>query len=112
MYQNALQWKSAFPQENAKTAEGVSRQLSVYKLGLFGEAEGQFCLPQNLSKLVHFQWPTQTVIDQLSLTCPDVKVKSFELFRSEDELDLEGIKVTLTNGEESPHVLGTSASSG
>ena len=42
---------------------------------------------------------------------PDVKMKSLQVFRSEDELDMEGLRVTLTNHKTSPDTLGVSTDS-
>ena len=42
---------------------------------------------------------------------PDIKVKSLQVFRSEDELDMEGLRVTLNNGDISPDTLGVSLDS-
>lgn len=51
-------------------------------------------------------------VDSTSLaTAADVRVESLELFRAEDELDLEGLKVTLTNGTASTTALGASCDS-
>ena len=53
----------------------------------------------------------QEQFDQMVAESPDLKIKSLQIFRSEDELDMEGIKVTLTNGTVSPDSLGVSVDS-
>ena len=47
----------------------------------------------------------------MASSCPDLKIKSLQVFRSEDEFDMEGIRVTLTNDASSLETLGVSLDS-
>ena len=47
----------------------------------------------------------------MTLENPDIKIKTLQVFRSEDELDMEGLRVTLTNGAQSPDGIGVSMDS-
>ena len=81
----------------------MAQSYILRKLGLYGgdSEEIKFEAPQNLSKLTYFQWPTQELFDEFIQYCPDTRVQSLQVFRSEDELDMEGIVVTLNNGAQS-----------
>ena len=98
----------------ASAEDGQEYFSTLQKGGLFGNEDGgQFYQsPQhNPSKYSYFQWPSQEEFDQMIVDDPDVKMKSLQVFRSEDELDMEGLRVTLTNEKTSPDTLGVSLDS-
>ena len=107
MNQNAV--ASANLAAQAEIAPAQARGFNVIKLGLYGESDGgQFCPSMNLAKLTYFEWPTQELVDELTVTNPDLSLQSLQVFRSEDELDMEGIRVTLSTGHTNPGTLGIS----